>query len=389
MKTENLIVILIIGFFLVAGTFVYKQQETKPKQEELIQSSPVFPLPKEDEKRKPDLPQPKSSFDEALTLISSKELKSHVYTLASDEFEGRMSGKKGDDLCANYVENYWKKLGLPTVRDKFSIRGGVNPGPNNEQGRSYSENIYTWVEGETDEIVVIGAHRDHIGWGPNYSRSNSRNKIHPGADDNASGTAALLEIARVLKSSPKPLRTIVLQAYSAEEMGLVGSKHYVDEPMFPKDNPSIQKHVFMLNMDMVGYLNRDTTYFVGFNDHSSSIDISRIIDELSGKYQFAKNITGRQSGGSDHANFYNKKIPVASLFTGFHPHYHTPNDTADKINYEGLEKVAKYAAELAWRVANDSSRPSFNYGSFQELPLIHDHGHPGLPFHSYHRHTND
>ena len=111
----------------------------------------------------------------------------------------------------------------------------------------------------------------------------------------------------------------------------------------------------------------------------------KIINELNGKYSFAKGITSRGSGGSDHANFYNKKIPIAFLHTGGHPYYHTPDDTADKINYAGIEKVSRYGFELAWRVVQSDSSPRFNDAAFEPMRVIHDHGHPDTPFiHSYH-----
>ena len=142
----------------------------------------------------------------------------------------------------------------------------------------------------------------------------------------------------------------------------------------------------MLNMDMVGYL-RSGTFAAAFYEGNSSIDIGRYIDELNRKYTFAKSITSRRGGGSDHACFYNKRVPVAFLHTGGHSHYHKPSDTPDKINYGGIEKVARYAFELAWKVSQTDSRPTFNHAAFEEMPYVHDHG--GVPFiHHYHREEN-
>ncbi len=108
------------------------------------------------------------------------------------------------------------------------------------------------------------------------------------------------------------------------------------------------------------------------------------VDELNKKYTFAKTITSRGGGGSDHASFYNKRVPIAFLHTGGHPHYHKPTDTADKINYDGLEKVSRYAFELAWLVCQSEARPAFNHVAFKKMDYVHDHG--GVPFmHHYHR----
>jgi Zn-dependent M28 family amino/carboxypeptidase len=144
----------------------------------------------------------------------------------------------------------------------------------------------------------------------------------------------------------------------------------------------------MINLDMVGYLGRGQ-YFTGFNSGDSSPDIGRIIEDLNKKYSFAKKITSRGSGGSDHASFYNKRVPIAFLHTGLHRYYHTPDDTADKINYDGIEKVARYGFELAWRICQAEGQPIFNVAKFKEMPYVHDHGHPEVPFpHGYHQHGN-
>jgi Zn-dependent M28 family amino/carboxypeptidase len=291
-----------------------------------------------------------------------------------------MSGKKGNKTAAEYIKKKFDDKGLSAEYDKFNIKR-VNPGPKNEIGDDFTQNIYAVLEGNDpvlkDEVVVIGAHMDHIGYGPTYSRTGG-GRIHNGADDNASGTAALIEMAEALSAMKgQNKRTIVLMAFSAEEMGLLGSIHYVNNPKFPKGNPNIKKHIFMLNMDMIGYLGKSKT--VAFDDGSSSPDIGFIIKQLTEKYSIAKNVTLRGSGGSDHAPFYNKRVPIAFLHTGLHEYYHTPRDTADKINYEGLEKVARYGFELAWTVCNAVERVEFDYGSFKEMDLLHDHGQKDMP----------
>jgi len=386
MKLRNLLTIVICVNFVLTGVIAFKvfQDRNQP---------PVVA-----DNQKPDdttgqvtpIPEPKeSTFEEALASITSKELEEHLRYLASDELEGRMSGKKGNVVAATYIKDFHEENNLDTEYQKFSIRR-MNAGPKNEKGDDFTQNIFAWIEGNDpvlkNEIVVIGAHMDHIGYGPSMSRSR-RVDIHHGADDNASGTVALMEIAQafsMLKGKVK--RTVVFQAYSGEEMGLIGSRYYCDNPTFPRSGPSIRKHIFMLNMDMVGYLGKGQ-YFAGFNAGDSSPDIGRIISSLNGKYSFAKQITSRGSGGSDHACFYNKRVPIAFLHTGGHPYYHTPDDTADRINFGGIEKVARYAFELAWKVAQADSSPRFNVAEFKEMPYVHDHGHPEVPFpHSYHKH---
>ena len=316
--------------------------------------------------------------------ITSKELKNDLYYLASDELKGRMSGKKGNVIAAEYIKKKFESYGLETMYHKFNIRRVNNY---QEEGDNFTQNIYAWIEGNDpelkDEIVIIGAHMDHIGWGPSYSRSRSRwLEIHNGADDNASGTVALLQIAEAFAALKKDVRrTIVFQAYSGEEMGLIGSRFYCNNPTFPKDKPDIKKHIFHLNMDMVGYLGKGV-FHATVNSRDSSVDVQKHIDNLNNKYAFAKNITSRSGGGSDHASFYNKRVPVAFLHTGSHANYHKPSDTADKINYQGLEDVARYGFELVWKICQEDSKPRFNHAKFQPMKYIHDHGHKdGDKFH--------
>ncbi|RDJ35606.1 MAG: hypothetical protein DWQ19_12375 [Crenarchaeota archaeon] len=383
-------IILIFGLMVaIILLYVYKTSSPPHPQVNNVapQNGPQFPdsWPNNPPEEQP----PKEfTFAEALNSINLQDIKSNLEYLASEKLEGRMSGKKGNILAAQMIYDKFKSYGLNVEYQKFRI-SRMNPGPHNETGDDFTQNIIAWIEGSElpNEIVVIGAHMDHIGYGPRMSRS-GRIAIHPGADDNASGTVALLEIAKAF-SKLKPKRTVVFQAYSAEEMGLIGSRFYCDHPLFPKENPNIRNHIFMLNMDMVGYLGKGQ-HFAGFYSGDSSPDVGRLIDELNAKYSFARRVTSRGSGGSDHACFYNKRVPVAFLHTGSHPYYHTPEDTADKINYQGIEQIARYAFELSWRVANDPYTVRFNHAEFEPMPYTHDHGHPEVPFpHSYHQHPHE
>ena len=374
MNNSNKFAILLaltLVFFLVLFIRVSQKAIDKPAQLPPIQEIPT-----------PPQPEIEYTLDDAVASITEKECKVHLYKLASDTWEGRMSGKRGNVLAAAYIKKQLESYGLQTEYQKFNIRR-LNPGPSNETGDNFTQNIYGWIEGSDpklkDEIIVIGAHMDHIGYGPSMSRSR-REEIHNGADDNASGTTAVLEIAEAF-SMLKPKRTVVFQLYSAEEMGLIGSRYYCDKPTMPKSSPTMKKHVFMLNLDMVGYLGRGT-YFASFDDGNSSIDVDRYIKQLNNKYTFADSITSRRGGGSDHASFYNKGVPVAFLHTGMHRYYHTPEDTVEKIDCHGMHQIAKYGFELAWRIANEDNAPTFNKADFRPMEYIHDHG--VMKFHHYH-----
>lgn len=326
------------------------------------------------------------SLSAALDTVKEPELKRWMQHLASDELEGRMSGKRGHFKAADFVEQKCKEWGLKTERHRFSI-SRRNSGPYNERGEDWTQNVYAYIEGSDprlkDEIIVVGAHLDHIGYGPSMARDRVIG-VHNGADDNASGSVCLLGIAKAFSQMGPQPRTIVFQWYSAEEMGLIGSRFYCNNPTFPKGSPSIRKHIAMINMDMVGRLGGGR-YSVGFHAGNSSVDLAAMIRELNGKYPFADKITSRGGGGSDHASFYNKRVPVAFLHTGLHNDYHRVTDTADKINYNGMEKISKYATELTYKIVHSDLRPAFNTAAFKPMEYIHDHGHGDVKFiHPWH-----
>lgn len=382
MKNKQIRTVMLSSLMVLLAFFTYKSFEKRQKPISL----PPPPVQIQIEVKPVPTIEKKYSFEEACNQINGQEIKKDLEYLASDELEGRMSGKKGNVVAAEFIKNRCESYGLKTMYDKFNIRQ-LNPGPKNESGDNFTQNVYAWIEGSDpilkNEVIVVGAHMDHIGFGPSMSRSR-KIQIHNGADDNASGTTALLQVAKAfsfLKNQVK--RTVVFQFYSAEEMGLIGSRVYCNSPKFPIDQPDIKKHIAMINMDMVGYL-RKGVYFTGFNSGESSLDLQKIINSLDTKYSFAREISSRGSGGSDHASFYNKHVPVVFLHTGLHPYYHTPEDDADKINYEGLEQITKYAFELAWQIDQTTVRPKFHLTSFKEMEYTHDHGHPDTPFNHHH-----
>ena len=374
-KKQQVLLFLIVIFGIQFFVFYLKEKQKRSTapQTTIVVHPPIAPA----------LPPKEFTYDDALASINSENIKKMVYYLASEELEGRMSGKKGNVIAADYLKKEYESYGLPTMYHRFSIEK-LNSGPKRELGDNYTQNVYAWIEGSNkDQIVVVGGHMDHIGYGPSMSRSRII-AIHPGADDNASGTAALLAVAKAFSMVKNQLkRTIVFQSYSAEEMGLIGSRFYCNDPVFPLQSPSISKHIFMLNYDMVGTLDSGE-FYSGFYDGNSSAEITKYIKELDQKYSFAKRITSQGSGGSDHASFYNKKVPVAFLHTGLHSRYHTPADKPDTLNYEGIEKIAKYSFELLWKVVQNETYPAFNYSEFKEMEYNHDHG-SGVEFHSYHK----
>jgi acetylornithine deacetylase/succinyl-diaminopimelate desuccinylase-like protein len=217
------------------------------------------------------------------------------------------------------------------------------------------KNVVAVLPGEgphAEETIVIGAHYDHLGNGGPGSLAPGVQEIHNGADDNGSGTAALLEVARRLASRPQKLpRRIVFIAFTGEERGLIGSARYVRDPLVPLD-----KTIAMLNMDMVGRLDDDKLIIYG----TGTADLlEQTVDNLNERYGFKITKHPGGFGPSDQSSFYAKKIPVLHFFTGTHSDYHRPSDDTDKINLAGMRRVAELVADTAVALAESEKLPEY------------------------------
>ena len=237
------------------------------------------------------------------------------------------------------------------------------------------KNVIGVLEGKgpkANETVVVGAHYDHLGYGGRGSLAGLKKMaIHHGADDNGSGTTAILELARRFGAMPnREGRRLVFMCFSGEEMGLLGSRHYCKNPIFPVDNT-----VAMVNLDMVGRLQKNKmgaevlqVWGVGTAKHFSDL-----IDRINKKYDFTLKKVKGGFGPSDHASFYGVKVPVFFLFTGDHPDYHRPSDTSDKINFPGLRRVTDLTEELVSFLATAPQRPEYvkvEGGGFGPRPKV-------------------
>jgi hypothetical protein len=204
-----------------------------------------------------------------------------------------------------------------------------------------------------DETVVIGAHYDHLGRGEPGSRASFSKEIHNGADDNASGTAMVLEMARRLARRVDPLpRRVVFMAFSGEERGLLGSAYYVNHPLYPLD-----KTVMMVNFDMVGRLNKRDELTIYGTGTSPGID--NLVDALGKAEGFTIKKIADGYGPSDHASFYQKNMPVLFIFTGTHADYHMPSDDTETINFPGMARIADFAEVLLLDLSRRPQRPAF------------------------------
>lgn len=292
--------------------------------------------------------------------ISLKELKENLYILASKEFDGRDSGEPGQKKAAEFLKKQYLSYGIksPIAKGDYfqEIPESFLPGLVKS-----TENVIAYIEGSEfpDEIVVISAHYDHLG--------NNGIEIFYGADDNASGTVAVLEIAEAFKEAKKnghgPKRSILFINLTAEEKGLYGSKWYVEHPVFPLKN-----HIANLNIDMIGRVdnahlqNENYIYLIGSDKLST--ELHELSEKINNKYinlnldytYNDENDPNRFYYRSDHYNFAKNNIPIIFYFNGVHKDYHKSTDTAEKINYELLTKRTKLVFYTAWEIANRKER---------------------------------
>ena len=294
--------------------------------------------------------------------ITAGELSNHLYIFASDEFEGRETGEPGQKKAAEYLKKEYKNLNIPSPiggDDYYQevpssvFRGDVKD----------TENVLAFIKGseKPQEILVISSHYDHVGM-------DDEGNIFNGADDDGSGTVAILEIAEAFMQAKQdgyhPKRSILFLNVTGEEKGLVGSKYYTDNPVFPLENT-----VANLNIDMIGRSdaahegNGNYVYLIGSDKLST--ELHNLSEEVNNKYMNMdldytyndENDPNRFYYRSDHYNFAKNNIPIIFYFNGVHPDYHKITDTPDKIEYDLLAKRARLVFLTAWEIANMEERP--------------------------------
>jgi Zn-dependent M28 family amino/carboxypeptidase len=296
--------------------------------------------------------------------ISKEELKKHLEIVASDEMEGRETGSAGQKRAGVYLIEQYKKMGIPFPKGATSYYQDIPEAYMNakrKEGLPKSENIWAFIEGseKPEEVVVLSAHYDHVG--------RNGDKIFNGADDDGSGTVALLEIAKAFNKAKKegygPKRSILIMHFTAEEHGLQGSSFYTENPIIP-----LQNTVADINIDMIGRRderhaeNNKYIYIIG-SDYLST-ELYQIVEaanskftklELDYKYN-DKADRNRFYYRSDHYNFGKNGIPSVFLFNGVHADYHKSTDTVDKIEFDALQTRTQLAFAIAWEVANRENK---------------------------------
>ena len=308
-------------------------------------------------------------FD-ALDPVQSR-LHDDIAYLAGPELMGRLTGTPGNDSAAAFIARRYHELAL------IGPFNGTSCGRDECDSSQYqyfrlaqrsvsevdwpisdkSQNVGALIPG-TDaalqrEYVVIGAHYDHLGRSTVYARDVTNYRfVHPGADDNASGTAAVLELARRFAEHPGR-RSILLVNFSAEELGLIGSQIFVDNIPVPRDSI-----VTMVNLDMVGRLRDDKLLFFSGKDHARFQVLVDSVEQLPPALTFRHEWLEGSSEVSDQASFALLHIPVLGLFTDYHSDYHRSGDVVERINFPGLEKVVEFTERFVRAVADDNDRPA-------------------------------
>lgn len=304
----------------------------------------------------------KTVADYAAT-ITADDLKKHLYIYAGDEMRGRMTGSKGQKMAAEYLRNFYITEKIPSPIEELNY---YQPIPATYFKRmkepKNSENVVAFIKGseKPEEVIVLSAHLDHIGM-------DDDGNVFNGADDDGSGTVAMLEMAQAFQQAVKdgngPKRSILFLHVTAEELGLYGSAYYAENPLFPLANTVVN-----LNTDMIGRIdpkkadNPNYIYLIGSDKlsqelHDTSEAVAGQYSDLELDYTFNdENDPNRFYYRSDHYNFAKNNIPVIFYFNGTHEDYHKIGDTPDKIEYDLMTKRTQLIFHTAWEIANREGR---------------------------------
>lgn len=272
-------------------------------------------------------------------------IKKHVAFLASDDLKGRGTSSPEEKKAAEYIAGQFKSTGLTPFRNSylksFTYKKSDNPHDTSVSGlpAKTSANVVGFLDNKAPYTIVIGAHYDHLGLGHDHNSLDPKpeGKIHNGADDNASGTAGVIELAKYFSSNKitEPYNFLFI-CFSGEELGLLGSKKWCEDP-----DIALNTINYMVNMDMIGRLSDSTRKLMIYGVGTSPVFVP-LIDSLPGNFAIKKDSSG--IGPSDQTSFYLKDIPVLHFFTGQHSDYHKPSDDIETLNYKGEADVLSYIA---------------------------------------------
>ena len=292
----------------------------------------------------------------SIAQVDEANLKQHIKILSADSLQGRGAGSEGERMAASYIESQFKKMKLQPVgqstgfRQSFPFKGGVH-GMGTE---GTANNLIGFINNKAAQTIIIGAHYDHLGLGENGSSldANPQGRIHNGADDNASGVAGLIELARYFERNKKKENyNFLFIAFSGEELGLFGSKYFTEHPSIDLANVN-----YMINLVMIGRLDPVSKALAVSGTGTSSVWENELKKLSSDKLKIKTDSAG--VGPSDHTSFYLKNIPVLHFFTGAHSDYHKPSDDWQKINYVGEKEVLQLIIRL---IEDLDSSPKLNF----------------------------
>ncbi len=292
--------------------------------------------------------------------ITVGDLKARLNILTSDSLAGRRTGEIGMEKTANYIAKEFKRIGLEVIDPSQTFYQRYEFSEHQFDSTKISPtkgvNVIGFLRGNdkslSREVVIIGAHFDHLGMGGRNALDTVK-AFHRGADDNASGTAGVLELAEYFVKHRNELnRSLLFMTFSGEEEGLFGSQQYVKSPLFSFDHTQA-----MINMDMIGRLKDSILIIEGMGTSPAWDSIFRSIS--SAKKPFVIRYKQDGEGPSDHASFYRKHLPVLFFFTGLHKDYHRASDTKDKLDYNGEANILKLVSEVIKQTANTLSKIPF------------------------------
>lgn len=290
-------------------------------------------------------------------FITRDSLEKHLYALASEEFEGRRTGTVGQQKAAAHLADFYKSNNIAAANSPGNYFQNIPKDYFEGKSKNDSENVVAIIKGEKypGEYIVLSAHYDHLGI--------KNDNIYYGADDDASGTSAIMQIAAAFNNAVdkgyRPDRSIVFLHVTGEEIGLYGSRYYTENPIFPLDNT-----IANLNIDMIGrtdeFYDDDDKYIYLIGSDKISTELHQLSEKVNDTYSNLildyryndENDPNRFYYRSDHYNFAKNGIPIIFYFNGTHEDYHQPSDTPDKINYPLLAERTKLIFYTAWHLAN-------------------------------------
>jgi Peptidase family M28/PDZ domain len=300
-----------------------------------------------------------AELTKAMESVTAEELRIHAELLADDTLEGREAGSRGGQAAANYLTKEFARQGLTAAGESQSYFQGFN---------GSCRNILGMLEGSDpklkEQVILLGAHYDHVGYGRKGNSFGPIGYIHNGADDNASGVSGLLEIIDAVKRLPTPpKRSILFVLWDAEETGLIGSRHWISQPTVP-----LGRIALCLNIDMIGRLKNQRLEVYGTRTLAGS---RQALSEANSAADLTLDFNWNVKADSDHHPFFAQGIPFLMLHTGLHENYHRPSDDANLLNLEGMRQVTRLMLQTLLGYADGEGVGTFREASRQETEGHH------------------